>query len=130
MRSEHLPAIFKTTTFEYDGIRIWVDVLERLAHGTQGLREVKAQIRVALSRLADRTLSAGGRSLSRGLTALRRIPWYRRIRQKLWPRCRSVGAIRLAISCSRVSSTASERPATALPRCFYAIEVFRTGLTF
>jgi hypothetical protein len=41
MSDEHVPAIFEAA-FEYDGIRIRVDVLERLAHGTWGLREVKS----------------------------------------------------------------------------------------
>jgi hypothetical protein len=36
-----VPAIFEAA-FEYDGIRIRVDVLERLADGTWGLREVKS----------------------------------------------------------------------------------------
>jgi hypothetical protein len=35
---ERVPAIFEAS-FEYDNIRIQVDVLERLAHGTWGLRE-------------------------------------------------------------------------------------------
>jgi hypothetical protein len=38
---EHVPAIFEAA-FEYDNIRIRVDVLERLAHGIWGLREVKS----------------------------------------------------------------------------------------
>jgi len=41
MIGERVPAIFEAA-FEYDGIRIRVDVLERLAHGTWGLREVKS----------------------------------------------------------------------------------------
>jgi hypothetical protein len=41
MIDERVPAIFEAA-FEYDGIRIRVDVLERLAHGTWGLREVKS----------------------------------------------------------------------------------------
>ena len=36
-----VPAIFEGA-FEFDGIRIRVDVLERLANGTWGLREVKS----------------------------------------------------------------------------------------
>jgi Domain of unknown function(DUF2779) len=36
-----VPAIFEAA-FEYDDIRIRVDVVERLAHGTWGLREVKS----------------------------------------------------------------------------------------
>jgi hypothetical protein len=41
MSDDHVPAIFEAA-FEYDNIRIRVDVLERLAHGTWGLREVKS----------------------------------------------------------------------------------------
>jgi hypothetical protein len=41
MCDERVPAIFEAA-FEYDNIRIRVDVLERLAHGTWGLREVKS----------------------------------------------------------------------------------------
>jgi Domain of unknown function(DUF2779) len=41
MSDEHVPAIFEAA-FEYDNIRIRVDVLERLAPGTWGLREVKS----------------------------------------------------------------------------------------
>ena len=41
MSDEHVPAIFEGA-FEFDGIRIRVDVLERLAHGDWGLREVKS----------------------------------------------------------------------------------------
>ena len=41
MANDQVPAIFEAA-FEYDNIRIWVDVLERLAHGTWGLREVKS----------------------------------------------------------------------------------------
>jgi len=41
MSDERVPAIFEAA-FEYDDIRIRVDVLERLAHGTWGLREVKS----------------------------------------------------------------------------------------
>jgi hypothetical protein len=41
MSDVHVPAIFEAA-FEYDGIRIRVDVLERLTHGTWGLREVKS----------------------------------------------------------------------------------------
>ena len=41
MRDEHVPGIFEAA-FEYDNIRIRVDVLERLAQGTWGLREVKS----------------------------------------------------------------------------------------
>jgi hypothetical protein len=39
-----VPAIFEGA-FEFDGIRIRVDVLERLASGTWGLREVKSSTR-------------------------------------------------------------------------------------
>jgi hypothetical protein len=39
-----VPAIFEGA-FEYDGIRIRVDVLERLANGSWGLREVKSSTR-------------------------------------------------------------------------------------
>ena len=35
MSDEHVPAIFEAA-FEYDNIRIRVDVLERLTHGTWG----------------------------------------------------------------------------------------------
>jgi hypothetical protein len=41
MIDERVPAIFESA-FEFDGIRIRVDVLERLARGTWGLREVKS----------------------------------------------------------------------------------------
>jgi hypothetical protein len=41
MIDERVPAIFEAA-FEFDGIRIRVDVLERLARGTWGLREVKS----------------------------------------------------------------------------------------
>jgi hypothetical protein len=41
MLDESLPAIF-AGAFEFDGIRIRVDVLERLDRGTWGLREVKS----------------------------------------------------------------------------------------
>jgi hypothetical protein len=41
MANETVPAIFEAA-FEYDGIRIRVDVLERLALGSWGLREVKS----------------------------------------------------------------------------------------
>ena len=41
MTNERVPAIFEGA-FEYDGIRIRVDVLERLANETWGLREVKS----------------------------------------------------------------------------------------
>jgi hypothetical protein len=41
MANEQVPAIFEAA-FEYDNIRIRVDVLERLAPGTWGLREVKS----------------------------------------------------------------------------------------
>jgi hypothetical protein len=41
MATEQVPAIFEAA-FEYDNIRIRVDVLERLAHGTWGLHEVKS----------------------------------------------------------------------------------------
>ena len=41
MADERIPAIFEGA-FEFDGIRIRVDVLERLPQGTWGLREVKS----------------------------------------------------------------------------------------
>src|SRR5260221_3507288 len=41
MNDVRVPAIFEAA-FEYEDIRIRVDVLERLAHGTWGLREVKS----------------------------------------------------------------------------------------
>ena len=41
MTDERVPAIFEGA-FEFEGIRIRVDVLERLANGTWGLREVKS----------------------------------------------------------------------------------------
>ena len=41
MTDEHVPAIFEGA-FEFEDIRIRVDVLERLANGTWGLREVKS----------------------------------------------------------------------------------------
>ena len=41
MNDARVPAIFEAA-FEYDGIRIRVDVMERLAHGAWGLREVKS----------------------------------------------------------------------------------------
>ena len=44
MTDERVPAIFEGA-FEFDGIRIRVDVLERLANGTWGLREVKSSTR-------------------------------------------------------------------------------------
>ena len=44
MTDERVPAIFEGA-FEYDGIRIRVDVLERLANGAWGLREVKSTAR-------------------------------------------------------------------------------------
>src|SRR5271165_5162097 len=44
MADESVPAIFEAA-FEYDGILIRVDVLERLGNGTWGLREVKSSTR-------------------------------------------------------------------------------------
>jgi Domain of unknown function(DUF2779) len=44
MTDERVPAVFEGA-FEYDGIRIRVDVLERLANGAWGLREVKRSTR-------------------------------------------------------------------------------------
>ena len=44
MTDERVPAIFEGA-FEFEGIRIRVDVLERLANGTWGLREVKSSTR-------------------------------------------------------------------------------------
>jgi hypothetical protein len=44
MTDESVPAIFEAA-FEYDGIRIRVDVLERLGNGAWGLREVKSTAR-------------------------------------------------------------------------------------
>lgn len=41
MADENVPAIFEAA-IEYDGIYVRVDILERLADGTWGLREVKA----------------------------------------------------------------------------------------
>jgi hypothetical protein len=41
MADASVPAIFEAA-FEYDGVRIRVDVLERLADGTWGLREMKS----------------------------------------------------------------------------------------
>jgi hypothetical protein len=41
MNDQRVPAIFEGA-FEFDGIRIRVDVLERLAKGSRGLREVKS----------------------------------------------------------------------------------------
>ena len=41
MTDERVPAIFEGA-FEFEGIRIRVDVLERLANGAWGLREVKS----------------------------------------------------------------------------------------
>jgi hypothetical protein len=41
MSDERVPAIFEGA-FEFDGVRIRVDVLERLVQGTWGLREVKS----------------------------------------------------------------------------------------
>ena len=41
MNDARVPAIFEAA-FEYENIRIRVDVLERLADGTWGLREVKS----------------------------------------------------------------------------------------
>ena len=41
MSNERVPAIFEGA-FEFEGIRIRVDVLERLARGNWGLREVKS----------------------------------------------------------------------------------------
>ena len=41
MADRRVPAIFEAA-FEYDGIRIRVDVIERLGRGTWGLREVKS----------------------------------------------------------------------------------------
>jgi hypothetical protein len=41
MSDAHVPAIFEAA-FEYNNIRMRVDVLERLADGTWGLREVKS----------------------------------------------------------------------------------------
>lgn len=41
MANRYAPAIFEAA-FEHDGIRVRVDVLERLADGTWGLREVKS----------------------------------------------------------------------------------------
>jgi len=44
MADESVPAIFEAA-FEYDGIRIRVDVLEPLGNGTWGLRDVKSSTR-------------------------------------------------------------------------------------
>jgi hypothetical protein len=44
MADARVPVIFEGA-FEYDGIRIHVDVLERLANGAWGLREVKSSTR-------------------------------------------------------------------------------------
>jgi hypothetical protein len=41
MADASVPAVFEAA-FEYDGIRIRVDVLERLGSGAWGLREVKS----------------------------------------------------------------------------------------
>lgn len=41
MNDAHVPAIFEAA-LEFDGIRVRVDVMERLPHGAWGLREVKS----------------------------------------------------------------------------------------
>ncbi len=45
MEDENIPAIFEAA-FEYENVRIRVDVLERLNSGTWGLREVKSGLSV------------------------------------------------------------------------------------
>jgi hypothetical protein len=52
-----VPAIFEAA-FEYDDIRIRVDVVERLAHGTWGLREVKSSTGLKDHYLDDIALQA------------------------------------------------------------------------
>ena len=108
--------------------------LWRQRHRGAGARH--AQVRVALSRLADRTVSAGGGALSRALAAVPRrarveagdlLPGRRGRRGAAEPdRDDGRGAApqrqsRSAISCSPASSTASARPATSsaasMPSC-------------
>ena len=57
MADEHVPAIFEAA-FEYDGIRIRVDVMERLAPGAWGLREVKSSAGLKDHYLDDIALQA------------------------------------------------------------------------
>jgi hypothetical protein len=57
MDDPHVPAIFEAA-FEYDGIRIRVDVIERLANDTSGLREVKSSSRLKDHYLDDIALQA------------------------------------------------------------------------
>jgi hypothetical protein len=47
-----VPAIFEAA-FEHDGVRVHIDVLERLRDGTWGLREVKSSTRVKETHLDD-----------------------------------------------------------------------------
>ena len=94
----------------------------------RGARARHPQVRVALSRLADRALSAGGGALSRALAALPRraaveagdlLPGRRGRGRAAEPDrgdgrgAAPQGQRRSAISCSPASSTASARPTTS-----------------
>ena len=57
MADASVPAIFEAA-FEYDGIRIRVDVLERLTSGAWGLREVKSSSRLKDHHIDDIALQA------------------------------------------------------------------------
>lgn len=57
MADEQVPAIFEAA-FEYDGIRIRVDVMERLAPGVWGVREVKSSAGLKDHHLDDIALQA------------------------------------------------------------------------
>ena len=57
MEDARVPAIFEAA-FEYDGIRIRVDVMERLAQGRWGLREVKSSSGLKDRYLDDTALQA------------------------------------------------------------------------
>ena len=57
MRDEHVPAIFEAA-YVYDGIRIRVDVMERLSGGAWGMREVKSATKVKASYIDDAAVQA------------------------------------------------------------------------
>jgi hypothetical protein len=57
MAARSVPTIFDAA-FEHDGVRIRVDVLERLSDGTWGLREVKSSTRMKDHHVEDLALQA------------------------------------------------------------------------
>ena len=66
MNDAHVPAIFEAA-LEFDGIRVRVDVMERLPHGAWGLREVKSSSGLKEMCIRDRPhpVSAGRGRASR-----------------------------------------------------------------